>query len=328
MREQAPADRSACLHGPWRYAGSVDEAKRGSMCERPYALVCMACGLMVTRDCETTRSAQCQPCGRIYRGRVQRIARAFSGLLMVTLTAPGTRLHRVKAVDGGWVVCPCTKPGGVDIAVWNAGAAMAWSRLVNNGIRRDPALAWLAGAYFRATEVQGRGALHFHVLVKIRPGTVVPANGLRDLRALAIAYGFGHEADVQEVEPGRGAYYVAKYVGKASNLRAAVPWSKRKAMTLTELPLPVPAYAVRNEWVQFGPVRPPVVVEYMSRQATYRTWSCSRDWPSSMGALRRAQQHYAHLLASLPSWQGRPDGLPALVVACIDLRDRPDILLW
>ena len=288
----------------------------------------MACGLMVTVDCQSTRSAQCAPCGLVYRGRVQRVARVQSGLLMVTLTAPGTRLHRVQRVDGSWMVCPCTRAGGVDLAVWNAGAAMMWSRLLNNGIRRDPSLSWLQGAYFRATEVQDRGALHYHVLVKIRPGTVIPAGGVQLLRDLAISYGFGHSTDVREKDPGHGAYYAAKYVAKASNVRGGVPWAKAKSRTLTELPLPVPAYAVRNEWVQFGPVRPPVVVQFISRQASYRTWSSSRDWPSSMGALRRAQRHYAHLMSVLPSWVGRPEGLPALVVGCFDLRDRPDILLW
>lgn len=285
----------------------------------------MACGLRVLMDCQTTRSAQCEPCGLIYRGRVQRIARVRSGLLMVTLTAPGTRVHRVRSKSGAWVVCPCTPAGGVDLAVWNAGSAMMWSRLLNNGIRRDPTFWWLRGAYFRATEVQLRGALHFHVLVQFPADLVIPPGGLDALRALAVAYGFGHEADVQEVEAGRGAYYVAKYVGKASNLRAAVPWAKAKARTLSELPLPAPAYAVRNEWVQFGPVRPPAVVTYISRQASYRTWSSSRDWPASMGALRRAQRHYAHLIAALPSWAARPDGLPAQVVEFIELWDRPDL---
>lgn len=276
-------------------------------------------------DCETTRSAQCQPCGEIYRGRVQRIARVQSGLLMVTLTAPGTRVHRTQRADKSWVVCPCTAPGGVDLARWNAGAAMMWSRLWNNGIRRDPAFWWLRGAYFRATEVQDRGALHFHVLIRFPADLVIPPGGVAALRALAIAYGFGHSTDVREKDPGHGAYYAAKYVAKASNVRGGVPWAKTKAMTLTELPLPVPAYAVRNEWVQFGPVRPPVVVSFISRLATYRTWSTSRDWPSSMGALRLAQRHYAHLLSVLPSWACRPEGLPAVVVDFFDVWYRPDL---
>ena len=317
-----------CVHGPWKYAGRSLVPRAGSACEAPGLLVCMACGECVAVDCKTTRSRKCEPCGLAYRHNVQRIARVEGELLMWTLTAPGRRAHSTKTAGGAWVRCPCTSKGGTDIARWNAGAAMRFSRLLNNGVRRDPRFAWLRGAYFRVAEVQQRGALHFHVLVRVRSGTVIPAGALDDLTAEAIAYGFGHECDVQEIDTAKGAWYVAKYVSKSADAREMVPWAKDKSRRLEATPVPVPTHEaarlahVGEDRMTSARWLDERVVTWVSKQPTYKTWSKSDDWPNSMKALREAQEHFAALLWVLPSWE---DGaLPDDLHTWLRLPDRPD----
>ena len=292
----------------------------------------MACGVMVAVDCKGTRTDSCTPCGLRYRGRVQRVARVHGPLLMWTLTAPGVRAHSVQSKSGRWVPCPCTARGGTDIARWNAGAGLAFGRLLNNGVRRDESMWWLQGAYFRVVERQDRGALHFHVLVRVRPGMTIPPGALERLTEMAVSYGFGHECDVQEVDAGRGAYYVAKYVGKAANVRELVPWAKDKTRALVATPVPVPTSEVivllglgldrmtEARWLDEQ------VVSWVSRTPTYRTWSSGGGWPNTMAEIFASQHHYAAVVAVLPAWHdGVPVGLAALsTLDRLCLPDRPD----
>ena len=162
-------------------------------------------------------------------------------------------------------------------------------------------LSALAAAYFRATEVQRRGALHFHVLLKVAL-TQVDSRMLDALRAMVVHYGFGHEVDLQAVDPVRAMHYVAKYVTKAAGERAQVPWS---------------AEARVNEDYTADSVTGEVWL-YRRRRATFRTWSASRaagrEWPQTMAYIRASQQHYADTVRVLPSWhEGAP---PAGVAAC------------
>lgn len=315
-----PAD-AGCVHGPWKYAGRAPSPRPGSSCMQPAQLVCMACGLSVAADCQTSRSAQCEPCGLIYRGRVQRVARVRGDLLMLTLTAPGTRAHSVRSRSGAWVPCPCTPAGGIDLARWNAGASVAWSRMLNNGIRRDGHFTFLRGAYFRVAEVQRRGALHFHILVRVVPGEVITPRDVHRLTAMAMDYGFGHRVDLAEIDAGRGAHYVAKYVAKAANERPGVPWARDKVRTISAAPLPLPERAVPNAWAAHGPWQSERTVTYVSRRATYRTWSSSVDWPNTMQDLRAAQAHYAEVVAALPDWAEEP--LPSDVAVWLVLPAAP-----
>jgi len=73
--------------------------------------------------------------------------------------------------------------------------------------------------YARSAEVQDRGALHFHVLMRVESVN----NMLRDfkptdphcaLRVLVESVGFGHEVKVDRVDTGH-AWYCAKYVSKS-----------------------------------------------------------------------------------------------------------------
>lgn len=226
-------------------------------CEQPKLFRCEVTGAVELRRCDATRVQVCEPCAVRYRRRVRRVA--YSGAMlpgrvfMVTLTAPGSERHRVgRSPQGPW--CPCTPAGGVDLARWNGEAAARWNRLQWD-IKR---VCGVEFEYFRAVEAQERGALHFHVLVRVTAGAMVP---LAKLRRLAIRHGFGHEVDVQELadENGRerAAGYCAKYVSKASGDREAVPF-------------------VHRATGEVGAGR-------------WRTWTCSRRWGSSMKAIRRAQ---------------------------------------
>jgi hypothetical protein len=169
---------------------------------------------------------------------------------MVTLTAPGAREHTDQRTGQ---TCPCTPPGGVDLAAWNPAAGRAWNRLRTHLNRHG------LEAYFRAAEVQKRGALHLHVLVATSDRLDVES-----LRAAAIAAGFGHEVDVAELvgdRAVRAALYAAKYVTKSTDQRAEVPWVAERVDMRT------------------GEVR-------TVTDASYRTWSRSARWGVSMADIR------------------------------------------
>jgi hypothetical protein len=113
--------------------------------------------------------------------------------------------------------------------------------------------------YFRAVEVQKRGALHLHVIAWFPAAPSVTA-----LASTALAAGFGCSTDWAPADPGskRFAYYVSKYATKSCDERELVPWVA-----------PVLDHHT-------GELRP------MLTTATYRTWSASRDWGLTMKALR------------------------------------------
>jgi hypothetical protein len=113
--------------------------------------------------------------------------------------------------------------------------------------------------YLRGIEVQIRGALHDHALL----WSPVPLS-VGQLRARAIAAGFGHSVDLAPIEPGskRCAYYVSKYVTKAADSRDDVPWMGDVVDRLTG--------EISREQVR----------------ASYRTWSSSREWGLTMAQVR------------------------------------------
>lgn len=262
--------------------------------------------------CGTARASKCEPCSAVYRARVGLVA--GSGLvvgrdgLFVTLTAPGTRPH--KRPDGS--LCPCTPPGGVDMAEWNASLGKRWTRFVQALDRYLGSAVFTYGEdgrqhersglrYFKAAEVQKRGALHLHVLLRRVDGRAL-AIRKKKLRRLALRHGFGHAVDVQAVQPGHAAY-VAKYVAKSADDRhsTVVPWRGSKYLRPGN-----PRYKVdrRSGWVvdrDTGEVIGPAL-RVESAQPTFRTWSASRAWGQGMAAVKAAQQHFVVTLAALPAW--------------------------
>jgi hypothetical protein len=253
--------------------------------------------------CQNHRASKCVPCATRYRRRVETVAgegmwRRDGFFSLLTLTAPGDRLHCLKAgCDGSAGAlpatiyedlsavqrligpaspppapraacshekCPCTAEGGVNLAEWNPSASKRWNHLltlIERAYGQRP-------KYFRAVEVQdgkrredglGRGGLHLHVLVWM-PYKI----SVKTVRQLAMAAGFGHSVDLQALAPGSkaAARYVAKYVSKSCDAREEVPWEVEVVDWET--------YEVTTE----------------QRPATFRTWSQSKDWGTSMAAIR------------------------------------------
>src|SRR5690606_8922148 len=111
-------------------------------------------------------------------------------------------------------------------------------------------------------EVQQRGAVHFHALVRTERQL-----SERVVRELAITYGFGHAVDVQLLSGPKGAqrlaWYCAKYASKAADDRHDVD-------TLD--------------------LRTGEIVRGMPR---LRVWTASRGWGLTMLALKASQARWA-----------------------------------
>jgi hypothetical protein len=186
---------------------------------------------------------------------------------LLTLTPQGDQLHckkaGCKATDCVHEKCPCTPEGGVSLGEWNPTCSKRWNHLLTlieheYGDRPQ---------YFRAVECQdgkrtedgcGRMGLHLHVL--LRTDRVI---NVRTVRRLAIRAGFGHSVDLQVLSPGsrKAAKYVAKYVTKSCDERDDVPWLVDQ---------------VDQETGE---------VTKQNRPATFRTWSQSRRWGTTMAEI-------------------------------------------
>lgn len=234
------------------------DGHRMAKCDRPDWWGCVTCGERRLGRCGASSEQSCKPCAATYRRRVRRVAESGIRLpghspIMLTLTAPGDSAHKMPS----GTLCRCTPTGGVDLAQWNASAGHRWNRFCQDLRRR-----WgFPAQYFKAAEVQARGALHFHVLIRIpAEGLNLTRREMREVRELAIDHGFGHEVDFVHDVNERAAGYCAKYASKAAGERGAVPW--------------------RTVNRQTG--------EVCSR-GSYRTWTASRSWGLTIGAVKRAQ---------------------------------------
>jgi hypothetical protein len=152
---------------------------------------------------------------------------------MLTLTAPGENAHdRLDPKVGGafatsrhrqavpsWrhvstarPACDCgLPPGGLE--EWNPSAGARWNVLRTN-LRRNHELE-----FFKVNEVQDRGALHLHVLLRSQTPLDV-----MEIHALALSAGFGCSMDLAQMPAARAARYVAKYAAKGYTGRPEVPW--------------------------------------------------------------------------------------------------------
>jgi hypothetical protein len=229
-------------------------------CDRPLRLVCGYCGHTVVVRCRSSRS-RCAPCSDRYRRNVARVARSgMSGrvllpgqLYSLTLTAPGAREH---ALPGRSIPCPCSArllADEIDMAVWNGDAVHRWNRLHQALERR----LGVTLKYFKVVEVQKRGALHLHVVIRVDRACEIRVSALR---GLAIRHGFGHSVDLQKLTGSaaeRACWYVAKYVSKSSDDRGEAPYVNRRTG-------------------EFG-------------HGKWRTWTSSREWGETMSSIRAAQ---------------------------------------
>ena len=172
------------------------------------------------------------------------------------------------------VACPCTPEGGVHIGQWNGVCSARLNRYIGD-LRR---LTGVQVQYFRAVEVQARGALHFHLILRMERSRGIAVT-TKALRELAFKHGFGHEVKLDPVDSSRAASYVAKYVSKACSERASMPWVDRKTG------------------------------EVCAGNGRYRVWTASRRWGLTMAQVRAAQA--AWWAGQLASTGGAPGGAGA-----------------
>lgn len=232
----------------------------GLDCYSPLLVVCRVCDGRLVWPCRAHRASRCVPCSDRYRRLLVRIAASRSASPLrghgyfLTVTAPGEREHArwIPGRPGGGGPCGC-RVG--DLAEWNAAAGRTWNRLRLALSRLSPL------EYFRAVEVQKRGALHLHILV-----WSAEMLGRDQVQELALAAGFGCQVDLSPLSPQQHAYYAAKYATKATDQRTAVPWA-------------VDIVNARTGELTRG--RAP---------ARYRTWSSSRQWGLTVKEVRAANR--------------------------------------
>lgn len=254
--QQAPAVSGVCtscgasalrVHG---YARADVKARfdlQALDCRKPLVIGCDACNSPATLwRCSSHRSSVCKPCASRYRRRVRRIAESGLArwgeqkgfLYLITVTAPGeARAHCKKGGcdgqgDGAGCVhrrCDCTPLGGVHLGDWNASHSRRWNNLRTRLRQLHPGLVYMRGVEAQdgkhRDDGKGRSALHDHAVVW-SPSRI----SVQEVRRLAVKAGFGHECDVAGLAPGskKAAYYVSKYVGKSTDVRAEVPWHRWK----------------------------------------------------------------------------------------------------
>jgi hypothetical protein len=146
---------------------------------------------------------------------------------------------------------------------------MGFSRLITYMRRRYGKIQ-----YCKAAEVQDRGALHFHVLMRVEDWHSMERdfrNGdpFCSLRMLIEHCGFGHEIDLTLASENQ-ASYCAKYVSKTATDREAMPWLDLSTGEVT-------------------------------RANRYRPWSSSRRWGSTMKSIKQAQAAWAIAKAAAPA---------------------------
>ena len=248
---------SICEHQwmvePLRSGRASHGDRRAGQCRRRKSLRCLGCRELREVDCGSSRRTRCEWCSEKYRRRVRRVAASGMGDVVLlpgrayflTLTAAG------EGKCPSW--CPCLA-NAAPVSVLNGRYGKGFNRFMQELRREVERRGGGDVQYFRATEVQERGALHAHVPFRVeRPVKLSKAL----IRRLAIAKGFGHSVDLQELSP-RHASYCAKYVSKAADQRDGVRVCDRATGEL-------------SRWKG-------------------RSWSASRRWGESMSAVRAAQR--------------------------------------
>jgi hypothetical protein len=247
----------------WRFKRRAEPQPN---CECPIVLEHTGSRRERVQRCRSTDETVCPQCGRSYRIRVYLVAETgrmrFPGatVLLLTLTAPsekGRHCQKHKGCAGygeRCEPCPCSPDDGVHLGEWNGSASANWNRFIED-FRR---LVGVDVQYFRAAEVQKRGALHFHVLIRLPKSCGINVS-LPRLRQLAIHHGFGHSVDLQAVHSERAASYVAKYASKSCATRKEMPWVHRRTGEVSD------------------------------GYRRYRVWTSSRQWGCTMADVRAAQ---------------------------------------
>jgi len=252
----------------WRFVpGAAGDA---GDCWSPAKVVCVACRFSFTKKCGSARRTKCEPCSGRHRLNVAAVGR--SGWLdhgahrgaFVTLTAPGADVipwDRSRCSHGAEVRCGGGQGCVADadaLALWHAGLPQRWSWFMTY-LRR--ALPHVDVQFFKTYELQQRGALHLHVMMRFA-GPVSQRSFKAAVRGCArhSVVRFGRQCKVDFVDLSDGdsvarlAGYCAKYASKTSD---QVP-------------------SVRTISHVTGEVR----------TVSVRAWSASKSWGDTMRVLR------------------------------------------
>ena len=268
----------------WRYAGRCHDTH--PKCEQPHWLVCLDCSQRKASRCGRSSRAVCNPCGDTYRRRVKRVFASgwcdnpLKAMVMLTVTAPGDQAHTLPNGQR----FPCTPEGGICIGEFNTLAGQAFNRLMQDLRRRYGDVQ-----YARAAEVQKRGALHFHIVMRVpRLGTLLgdfdKRNPFCALRQLVERHGFGHEIELEPATES-AAWYCAKYVSKSCDDRQTLPWLDRHTGELS------------------------------TGNGRYRPWSASRRWGATMASIRATQAAWAQAAETTDGAEPPQAATPAAVAA-------------
>lgn len=277
---------SLCTHD-WRFAGQG--VARDGWCSSPVRIVCRRCSTWFDRACGSARSARCGYCAAIKTGDVASIGRSgwsdrpTARAVWMTLTAPGVDVlpwdtsqcsHGPGVRCGGAIGCRVDANAA---AVWHDGMASRWTHFVtelrrslNPGLTGPPSSWPVRVEFFKTYEPQERNALHVHAMLRVDgPCTwrrfVAMASKARRLN------GFGPQMDVRSVDISSAeqaairAGYCAKYTSKNAD---ALPSCRRIDRATGE--------------VRYGGLR---------------SWSASRRWGLTMGAVQGRRRAYAADLA-------------------------------
>jgi len=228
--------------------------------------------------CGAARSSKCPPCAEVKRGDVAAVGR--SGWVdcpsdrgyFVTLTAPGADVLRwdVAKCNHGSAV-PCSGKIGCkvdehDLARWHDGLGQRWSWFITE-LRR---LLGCDVQFFKTWELQSRGALHTHSMLKV-DGPVTDRRFRAAVRLAASRWGFGRQVDVQMVDlsdslnAAKAAGYCAKYASKSADDLTGV-----------------------DRLDVWGEIRP----------VGLRSWSASRRWGDTMSVVRQRRCAWAAAAAT------------------------------
>lgn len=248
-------------------------------CNMPRVMVDVSTGEWYHGRCGSARPSRCAPCSEVKRGDIAAIGR--SGWIdnpadrgyFITLTAPGADVlpwDRSRCSHSPGV--PCSGSIGCQVeslalALWHDGVGQRWSWFMTE-VRR---LSGVDVQFFKTWELQRRGALHLHSMM--RPDGVISDRRFRAaIRLAASRYGFGGQVDVQVFSlsdteaAARSAGYVAKYASKSAD------------------DLPTVARCDRYT----GEIRP----------VGLRSWSSSRRWGDTMASIRLRRCQWAATTAA------------------------------
>lgn len=234
----------------------------GKVCCNPVEVINESSEVLVVR-CNSTRERMCLFCAGIHRKNLRTVV--SSGLpwldsdkplwtSFVTITAPGVdRLPWAKELCVVMSDHVCSGNLGCrsdpwSTALWNLETKTTWNHFVTE-LERE---LGIDVPYWKSWELQKRGALHLHALM--RHEGISKADFEVAVREIASVWGFGEQIVIKAVTQANRAefgVYVTVYVTKGSDL----------GLTFNEL---------TGELKQGG----------------YRPWSASRDWGLSMADVK------------------------------------------